>query len=222
MRRLLLFAKRPRLGRVKTRLVPPLLAEQALDLYRAFFVDQVRFLMSFSDELGVELRLDGPWTADLGEIPAAAGLDVRQQGPGDLGTRLIRAFEESRADGARASVVIATDSPTLPEGHVLRAYDELDRGADAIASPADDGGYVIIGMRRPLPELFRGVPWSTPDVMDVTASSARACGIVLRRIEPWYDVDDVAALRRLRLDLSGASADRAPATARYVASLAPF
>jgi rSAM/selenodomain-associated transferase 1 len=222
MRRLLLFAKRPRLGRVKTRLVPPLLAEQALDLYRAFLLDQLRFLMSFAGNLDVELRLDGPWTADLGEIPAPPGLVVRQQGPGDLGMRLLRAFEESRADGARASVVIATDSPTLPARHVLRAFDELDRGADAIAAPADDGGYVLIGMCRPLPELFHGVPWSTSDVMDITAARARQGGIALRRIEPWYDVDDVAALRRLRLELSGVSVERAAATARCMASLAPF
>lgn len=211
MRRLLLFAKRPRLGQVKTRLVPPLDATQALALYRAFLSDQLRFVRQLASTLEVEVWLDGPW-----ELPDAAGLVLREQGPGDLGQRLLRAFEQSERDGSSATVVIGVDSPTLPLSHVLGAFEELARGATVVLAPAADGGYVLIGMRRPQAALFRGVPWGSPEVCAQTLARAREERIDVRILEPWYDVDDGAALRRLALELAEAGAGRAPQTARWI------
>ncbi len=220
MQRLVLFAKRPRLGQVKTRLAPPLRPEQALELYRAFLDDQIRFLRSFRDRCDVELCLDGPWTADAALRRSVGDLRPTRQGPGDLGRRMLRAMERASRDGSRATVLIGADSPTMPAGHIVEAFDELRRGAPGVISPADDGGFVLIGLCRPEPTLFREVPWGRPEVFEVTLERARAAGIELRQLRPWYDIDDEAGLCRLRDELSQPTgAGRAPATARVLARL---
>ncbi len=220
MQRLVLFAKRPRLGQVKTRLAPPLAPEQALELYRAFLDDQIGFLRSFGDRCDVELCLDGPWTADAALRRSVGDLRPTRQGPGDLGRRMLRAIERASREGSRATVVIGADAPTMPADHVVEAFDELRRGAPGVITPAADGGFVLIGLRRPEPALFRDVPWGCPEVLDVTLERAREAGIELRQLRPWYDIDDAAGLCRLRDELAAPTgAARAPATARVLARL---
>jgi rSAM/selenodomain-associated transferase 1 len=219
MRRLILVAKRPRPGRVKTRLVPPLTTEQALLLYRAFLIDQLRFLRSLSDRCEVEVRLDGscstPEQVELG----LSGLAVRGQGRGDLGARLLRAFDRSFRAGAGVTIAMGSDSPTLPARHVLGGFDALEQGADAVVAPAEDGGYVLIGMRQPLPELFRDIPWDGPDVLHETLGRARDRDLDVRILDPWYDVDDAGGLSKLMAEIARSGPSRSPATARYLATL---
>jgi rSAM/selenodomain-associated transferase 1 len=212
MERLTLFAKQPRLGKVKTRLIPALSADQALLLYHAFVEDQIDFVKGFGDRRMIELCTDAPWN----NVPA--GISLREQGPGDLGERMLRAFRRSHAEGAPATVIIGADCPTLPTVHVERAFQLLASGVEALLSPADDGGYVLVGLTTPRPELFHAVPWGTAQVLDITRSRAREHGIVLEEIEGWYDVDDIGDIDRLRRDPS--LAVRAPATARCLGSLA--
>jgi len=220
MRRLVLFAKRPRLGRVKTRLVPPLAAEQALELYRAFLDDQLRFLDSFAGRCQVELCLEDPEPGESAVPIGGEALMVTPQGAGDLGQRLLRAFQRAWREGARATVVIGADAPTLPADYVTRAFRILDLGAGAVVGPAVDGGYVLLGLQRPLAELFRDVPWGTGAVCRVTVERARDVGIEIRGLDPWYDVDDREALLRLRADLAHPqAAARAPRTAGTLAGL---
>ena len=195
MERLVLFAKRPRAGRVKTRLVPPLTGEQALRLYTAFVEDQLRFLESMvTPGLLVELAADGPWGPD--DPPTT--LSIVEQGSGDLGGRMHRAFARSHAGGTERTVIVGADSPTLPASLVEAALGRLSAGASAVVSPAEDGGYVLIGMGRPVPELFTGVPWGGPEVMAVTRERAHRAAVDLAEIDGWYDVDDAGGLLRLR------------------------
>jgi rSAM/selenodomain-associated transferase 1 len=214
--RLILFAKRPRLGEVKTRLVPPLSPAQALALYEAFLEDQLRFLLSLAGPgRAVELSTDEPWRPE-----GAPGIAVTEQGPGDLGDRLHRAFLRSRATGAERTAVIGADSPTLPARRVEQAFRQLSGGASAVLTPATDGGYVLIAMTEPAHALFVDVPWGGPRVTATTRARAAAAGIALAEIEPWYDVDDADGLARLRLELSTtAGRRRAPATAAALAAL---
>ena len=219
MKRLLLFAKRPRAGHVKTRLVPPLRPEQAVELHRAFVSDQIRFLHSFRDRAEVELWVDGEESdADPG-FPDPGGIRVRLQGAGDLGQRLQRAFRRCADEGATATVVIGADSPTLPEDHVRDAFAQLERGADAVVCPADDGGYVLIGLLRPVPELFHEIPWGRSNVLRATLARAREQRLALRVLAGWFDIDDAAALHRLAAELDRSGPERAPATAHRVAAL---
>jgi rSAM/selenodomain-associated transferase 1 len=222
VKRLLLFAKRPRAGKVKTRLVPRLGRDRALALYRAFLDDQLRFLRSLAGSYDVELWLDGVWSPIEGVDPRPEGLRLRQQCDGDLGRRLARAFATCHAEGASATVVIGVDSPTLPGRLVRRAFEALDGGDPVVLSPAADGGYALIGLREPVPELFREMPWSGPEIHRRTLERARALGLRVVELEPWFDVDDLAGLERLRRDLERPAATRrAPATARFLAGWGP-
>jgi rSAM/selenodomain-associated transferase 1 len=219
MRRLLLFGKRPRLGRVKTRLVPPLRPRQALGLYRAFLIDQLEFIRGFRD-VSAAWYTDGPLDDPTDRTLPLEGLEVLRQAEGDLGARMMRALVEAERVGSRATVIVGADSPTLPAAHVERAFTELARGATAVISPATDGGYVLIGMTQPWAALLRDVPWGSSGVTRATRRQARAAGITLCEIDPWYDVDDRAALDRLREEIGDSLAtERAPATARALLDL---
>lgn len=218
--RLLLFAKRPRPGKAKTRLSPPLEQEDALGLYRAFLADQLRLLEAFRSACEVELALDGPWEPRDGPLPSFPGLRVSEQGPGDLGERLLRAFVRCAAEGSDATVVVGADSPTLPTGHVEKAFETLRDGAPGVIAAARDGGYVLLGLRDPQPALFGGIAWGGADVFAATCRRASEHGIDLARLDPWYDIDDARGMARLRRELAHASARcRAPATARFLAAL---
>ena len=220
MRRLLLFARRPLRGNVKTRLAPLLGEERCLELYRAFLHDQVAFLASLADRYEPELWLDGPWNASCGALPEADALRLREQGEGDLGRRLLRAFRTSHAEGAAATVVIGADSPTLPAAHVAGAFEALREGAAVVIAPAEDGGYVLLGLRQPQDALFREVEWGGNRVHETTLRRAVECGLSPVELPGWFDVDDADGMRRLREELARPSAAaRAPATARVVADL---
>jgi rSAM/selenodomain-associated transferase 1 len=217
MRRLILFAKRPRQGRVKTRLVPTLSPGQALGLYRAFLIDQIAFLDSLSDRCDARVAFDAPWDPDPELTEALRRLGRDTQGPGDLGQRLERAFRRSAESGASATVIIGVDSPTLPEMLVRQAFRALETKSDGVVAPAEDGGYVLIGLRGAHPDLFREIPWGSDLVYRTTLQRAGESGIDLVQIAPWYDIDNAAGLDRLVDELQSAAARRrAPATARFL------
>jgi rSAM/selenodomain-associated transferase 1 len=221
MNRLLLFARRPLLGRVKTRLVPPLDDAQALALYRGFLCDQLAFAARLPDA-GIAPRVcfDAPWDPDPEIARHLAGLEVVEQGPGDLGERLTRAFRASADDGAENTVAMGADSPTVPLSLVREAFERLDAGADAVVSPARDGGYVLVGMRTLRAGLFREVPWGGARVLVTTRARASEEGLRLAEVGPWYDVDDADGLSALRDELrSDDTRRRAPETARCIERL---
>lgn len=218
MRHLLLFGKLPRLGGVKTRLVPPLTPVEAVRLYKAFLDDQLRFLCSFESWARIAWWVDEyPHPADF---PSAPGIEVRLQCQGNLGTRLVHAFEAARRGRPGPVVIIGADSPTLPGRHVRAAFAALEAGNTAVIAPADDGGYVLVGMNRTRRELFEGVRWGGAEVAATTRRRALEAGVDLVEIEPWYDVDEVRSLHRLREEIGRTrGAQRAPATARYLVDL---
>ena len=220
MQRLVLFARSPRAGRVKTRLVPSCGASGTLALYRAFLLDQLRLLRAFRSSCTLEVCLDLELAPDA-ELAAALG-EARPtaQGRGDLGQRMLRCFRRAARAGSDATVIIGSDAPTLPRSIVERAFARLAAGSPAVLAPATDGGYVLLGLGRPEPALFRDVTWGGSEVARITAERARAAGLALALLAPWYDVVDDDGLARLRGELSTAAGRRrAPATARALARL---
>lgn len=206
-RRVLLFGKVPRPGETKTRLAPALGEEGAARLYRAFLDDTVR-LARASGADRVEL-----WLAGVGEeggpddLPR--GLRLRRQSGEGLGERLRRAFGAAFREGTARAAALGTDHPTLPPGRLDEAFDALD-GADVVLGPTPDGGYYLLALRREAwpgaADLFRRIPWSTPDVAATTRERAREAGLELAEIGTWYDVDEPADLERLRRDAAPGSA----------------
>ena len=182
-RRLLVFARAPVPGRVKTRLVPALGAAAAAELYAALLEDLLDRLATGDFEVTVV------WE---GEVPAAYR-DVApghgRQTEGDLGRRMHAALTTVAAGGAVA--LVGSDLPTLGAGRVAEAFDRLEEGADVVVGPAWDGGYYLIaGRPETLPaELFEGVPWGSPEVCEATLRRCRSAGLSVSVLAVERDVD---------------------------------
>lgn len=207
-----LFAKTPRAGSVKTRLSPPLTADEAAAVARAC-LEATLHRFPAAVPAAWTLFLDGaaePW---IERLAAASGVRMAPQGAGDLGARLARAFRRLHDEGARRAVAIGSDSPTLDPARIATGLARLDH-ADAVLGPARDGGYYLIGIRPGREALFDGIPWSTADVASETRRRAAEAGWTIAELPEWYDVDDVDDLRR-----AAADAAVCPELARLVDSL---
>lgn len=182
---LIVFVRAPRPGQVKTRLARALGPTAACAAYRALVESLLRRLAGLPN---VVLR----FTPDdaRAEIAAwlAPGWRAAAQGAGDLGARLQTAFAAAFDAGARRVVVIGSDCPDVTEADVRQAWRAL-REHDVVVGPAHDGGYWLIGLRAPRPELFAGVAWSTSRVLEQTLALARARGLRVHRLRALRDVD---------------------------------
>jgi rSAM/selenodomain-associated transferase 1 len=196
--RLLIFAKRPAPGRTKTRLCPPLSAEAAAALYECFLRDTLDIARAAPAAERIVAFL--PEDAAGYFAGLAPDMALAPQRGTDLGERMDRLLAEALRDGGPA-VAIGSDSPTLPPAHIAAAFAHLNAGADVALGPSDDGGYYLIGLRRPQPRLLREVPMSTPDVLRATLALAGALGLRVALLPAWYDVDTAAELERLRAEL---------------------
>ena len=125
-----------------------------------------------------------------------AGLAYRRQAPGDLGRRMRRAMADAFGAGCRRVVIIGTDCPSLSAEHVGEAFDAL-REHDLVLGPSSDGGYWLIGLRAPA-EVFEGVAWGTPQVLEATLALARREGLSVRLLAELADVDRAEDLQRWR------------------------
>lgn len=214
---LVLFARAPRLGQVKTRLQPDLTAEQALGLHVALTRDALALVRGAARREGAipvlaasePLDPGGPLAADL------AGIDVIVQAGADLGERLVRAFQDMLQHGARRVVVIGSDSPTLGAEVIHAAFAAL-ADHDVALAPAEDGGYVLIGCSRLHPALFRRIPWGGPTVRRETERRLRREKIPHALLRGGRDLDTrddlVAIYRELERLESGGAAQPAPHT----------
>jgi len=192
---LVMMARRPEAGRVKTRLCPPLTAEQAAMLYTAFLHDLVELLRRIP---AVHLLI--AYTPDTaGDYFAALAPDIarRPQRGIDLSARLATITTDLFDEGAPAVVVIGSDSPALPAASIEEACAALTNGADLVLGPADDGGYYLVGLRQSMPVLFTNVVMSTATVLHDTLVIAEQLGLRTTLLARWYDVDTFADLKRL-------------------------
>ena len=219
---LIIMAKQPIYGAVKTRLCPPLTSQEALLLYEAFLRDTI----SLVDEA---CALAGNVTPALASSPRGSHdyfLDLvperfalLPQVGEDLGERLSNLPAQASALGFGPTAMISSDSPTLPPGVVARCFEELARpGMDVVLGPCTDGGYYLIGMNEPQPAIFRGITWSTEHVMRETLVAADHAGLRVATLPAWYDADGVDDLRRMWTDLQ-ADSQLAPHTRQVLGGL---
>lgn len=232
---LYVLAKEPVPGFVKTRLCPPLTPDRAAALAAAFAAD-VLSMAGTLREVEARLAVDpdpgqgqtrdprpdpgspaGAGGPDLGLAALASGLGlaVEGQGRGDLGQRMARLME--RGLGGGPTILVGTDCPDLPPSAVRGALAALRR-CDVVLGPAADGGYWLVGARRPVPSLFAiDAPWSSDRVLDATCRALSRAGCAFELLETREDVDDAAALGRLVSRLQRDGEDAAPRTARLLA-----
>jgi rSAM/selenodomain-associated transferase 1 len=196
---LIVFARPPQQGRVKTRLAGTLTAAETLPLYTAMLADTLDLARGLSPVFPSQVIYwaDAPPENPAAELLSAlAGFAIRRQEGKDLGERMYRALQDQLAAGAAASVLIGCDSPNLPREYLVQALEELER-ADVVLGPSRDGGYYAVGARRAAPEVFTGIDWGTESVLDQTLAAARCSGITTRLLPVWYDLDRPEDLRRL-------------------------
>lgn len=181
----------PREGRNKTRLIPALgkagamhfhdrLARHAIGRASAFCMAEKKRHLRVSIEGGTPI--DGKsWLGD-------DSLDCREQAPGDLGVRMETAASEAFEEGAEKVIIIGTDCPSIDETALTSAEDALE-SCDLVYIPATDGGYVLIGMSKLIPEVFHDIPWGGKDVLDSSLKAASAAKANVQLLDPLPDVD---------------------------------
>jgi len=190
---LIVVAKRPTPGKTKTRLSPPLTPELASALYECFLFDTLDQIRQVSDAQHVIAYLD---EYDYFQRLAPDFELIPQEGH-DLGERLDNALTFYLSRGYERVVIMDSDSPTLPPDYLSRAFHILSDSADVVLGPCDDGGYYLIGLKKPIPRLLREVHMSTPTVAADTMALAKEEGLNLVMLPTWYDIDDIASLSRL-------------------------
>ncbi len=195
--RVVIFTRYPEPGKTKTRLIPVLGAAAAAALHRRMTERTVTTVMNLAQKKALDMyvcyeggsqMLMSRW---LGQrVP------LFRQGQGDLGKRMLTAFEESFRAGAERVVLIGTDLPGLSGNIIESAFDELGRH-DVVLGPTDDGGYYLIALKVPQPGLFEYMTWGTGTVLSETMERTRNLRLSTALVQPLHDVDrpeDIAAL----------------------------
>jgi hypothetical protein len=189
-----ILTRAPIPGACKTRLIPALGADGAAALQR--WLLQRTVAMALVADVGpVTLWCAGdPRHPDFALCRAYGAVTVRHQPKGDLGARMSIAVRESATEAG--TLVIGTDCPALTASHLRQAALTL-QGKDAVVYPAEDGGYVLIGMREPIEEAFEGIEWSTERVMEQTRQRFRNLRSHWEEPLTLWDVDRPGDLNRL-------------------------
>ncbi len=194
---LVVFAKRPEPGQVKTRLCPPLTPEQAAGFYAAMLRDVLDTMAAEAPPLGLALRLavhPPEALADPG-VPVPPGFEAVAQHGADLSERLDDAARRAHAEGFAPVLLRGSDSPLLDGALLGRALDALLR-CDVVLCPDLDGGYNLVGLRRPLAGLFAH-EMSTGRVLEDTSRRARELGASVELLPGGFDIDTFEDLRIL-------------------------
>jgi rSAM/selenodomain-associated transferase 1 len=212
---LLVVAKRPAPGQTKTRLCPPLSPEQAAALYECFLrdtLDLIRQVPAVQPVVAYLPETEKAYFADL-----APDFQLLLQEGTDLGARLDHALTTYLQLGYSRVVIMDSDSPTLPATCLAAAFEVLDE-ADVVLGPCSDGGYYLIGLKRPAPRLLREVQMSTATVVHDTLALAAEEELQVKLLPAWYDVDNLADLNGLAGELTELPAEVAPYTRAFFAA----
>jgi hypothetical protein len=201
-----IICKAPKAGESKTRLIPRLGPERAAALARAFLIDLARTIDEASAAAGgagyAVCSPDSAATDLAAFLPPSFGYLVKTDP--DLGRVLDGATGELLARGHESAILVNGDSPTLPAALLIETIEALRRpGERVVFVPALDGGYSIVGLNRPTPEIFADIPWSTSGVMRRSLEQAERHSVPASVLSPWYDVDDAESLDWLMAELRG-------------------
>ena len=197
MKRVLVLLARAPSARGKTRLTSQLPDERARSLRERLFLDTLAvaratglpIVVSFTpdearDEMS-HLAADVTWTPQRGE---------------ELGARMRNAMNDGFAGGAESVVLIGSDLPTLPPHHLLDAFAMLDADADVVFGRSEDGGFYLVGARGAMPDIFHGVTWSTPQVINDVVDAAHRAELMVAYAPEWWDIDRLDDLQRVLTD----------------------
>jgi rSAM/selenodomain-associated transferase 1 len=223
---LAVMTKAPRPGRVKTRLIPPLTPNEAAALNACFLRDTTTAISSaiVSGKVsgrkagGVAVYTPVGWEGAYADL-LPPDFDLIPQRGGSFGERLWFAVEDLFKCGFDAVCLIDSDSPTVSAATFAHAMEILRSSREHIVlGPSDDGGYYLIGLKKPQREMFEGIDWSTERVLEQTKARAKEIGLAVKLLPMCYDVDDSTTLERLCDELLGENSrdDLAPETRNFL------
>lgn len=212
---LLVFAKVPRPGEVKTRLTPTLTSDEAATLYEAFLHDAFDQYSQLSCDVRLYLAPPHP-EQQLEGIPE--DVTVHGQDGKGLGDRMCHAFRDVFSEGYERAVLIGTDHPTLPTAFVQRSFVELGSPGAICIGPTIDGGFYLLGMSSFYPQLFDEMTYSHTNVFSETITRVGDTDAHCTTLPEWYDVDTPADLDQLLDDLKRTD-EGAPRTRKAIEEL---
>lgn len=185
---LLIFAKYPEPGKVKTRLARTIGAVEAAGRYREMIETVLQKTRTQNGEYHRILCFDPPQREDDFRkwFPV---LEMKPQCDGDLGQRMSVALQETLVNGSGRVVLIGTDCVEIDRSLLCDAFQRLET-ADLLLGPAKDGGYYLIGMKKAYPFLFERVPWSTDRVLRETLEKAKKVGLTVELLKTLSDLDE--------------------------------
>jgi rSAM/selenodomain-associated transferase 1 len=203
---IIIFAREPLPGRVKTRLAATLGDRAAAELYETMLREVLETCRQLHDVETVVF-----WECGEESLPRLAEryrCRSRRQGRGDLGQRMRAAFEEMFAAGCDVCCIIGSDAPDLPSSYIQEAYNLLaTERTDVVFGPATDGGYYLLGLRRVVPPLFTDIFWSSAGVLEQSLAAARKAGHTPVLLPEWQDIDTIEDLHayheRIRKPVTG-------------------
>ena len=207
MKQLGLFAKYWEPGQVKTRLAASIGDTAASHLHRAFLASSLATFESFPAK-----RVLAYWPVGRqSEFAQLAGpnWNLWPQQAGDLGARMAAYFAAAVKDGQERTVLIGSDSPTLPIAMVQDAFDRLKQH-DVVIGPARDGGYYLLGCRAIVPDIFQEVAWGSGQVFAQTIQQLDSMSLSYSVLAPWYDIDHLEDLHTLHQELADRPSPQSP------------
>ncbi len=210
---IVVFAKAPIAGQVKTRLIGTLTPEEAKDLYICFLKDTFESLEELqeddeNDELSLVLCFTPADELEAFEAADLNGCLLLAQSGHDLGERMKNCFADLFKLKFQSVIIIGADTPTLPAEFISEAFTILTQDKNAVTiGPTLDGGYYLIGMNSPHPTLFENINWSTNQVMHQTGQQAETNNLKLSLLPEWFDVDSPDDLERLKLNILAKEAE---------------
>jgi len=203
--RILVFARAPVAGEVKTRLAAHIGKQAAASVYRQLLCATLD-MASASGLAPLELHVASqPGHPLFQSLADRWPLEIRLQQGVDLGQRMYCALQSALRESAFA-VLIGTDCPAMNAAYLQRACQPLDDGSAVVLGPADDGGYVLIGVRSCDERLFRDVPWGSNRVLQLTRERLQALQLQYTELDSLWDLDRPEDLRRWRSLVSAGSA----------------
>lgn len=194
---LIIFTRYPEPGKTKTRLIPALGQEGAANLQRQMTeqtLAKVKQLFDFIS-LSFEIRFTGG-NLQLIENWLGSDLKYQEQGTGNLGDRMAKAFQEAFNNGNKSVIIIGIDCPNLSPKIIIKAFEKLHQ-CDVVIGPARDGGYYLIGLSKFIPELFQGINWGSAEVLEKTVAIAQNLHLIISDLPQLYDIDRPEDLKNL-------------------------
>ncbi|MDH5473283.1 MAG: TIGR04282 family arsenosugar biosynthesis glycosyltransferase [Gammaproteobacteria bacterium] len=186
--KIIVFARTPIMGKVKTRLIPALGAEGARNLH-CQMIEHTLGMLSSTKMAPLELHCSPDINHEyLISLSSRYQLELKHQYGSNLGNRMSHALDQALNDN-RYVILIGTDCPALTSSYIRQALEILQSGTDIVIGPAKDGGYVLIGTSRKQADIFTDIDWGTNRVLQQTRNRIINTGLSYKELETLWDVD---------------------------------